>query len=129
MPTLHRSASSFPPQHRSLISNPYDAAQPARGSIGAESTVIAISQTQTVLYRILRSSSYHPFPPDFLSTRSYSWKYKRKPQFCTICLAFKRGCFEVVLDSTQPMMFIPIAQSSAVNASLQPPECLCYSRK
>jgi hypothetical protein len=40
-----------------------------------------------------------------LVTRSYSWKYKRKPQFCTICLAFKRGCFEVVLDPTWPLMY------------------------
>jgi hypothetical protein len=40
-----------------------------------------------------------------LVTRSYGWKYKRKPQFYTICLAFKWGCFEVVLDSKQPLMF------------------------
>jgi hypothetical protein len=33
----------------SLISNPCGAAQPAWGSIGAESTLIAISQAQTVL--------------------------------------------------------------------------------
>jgi hypothetical protein len=40
-----------------------------------------------------------------LVTRSYNWKYKRKPQFCTICLAFKRGFFEAVLDSMRPLMF------------------------
>jgi hypothetical protein len=40
-----------------------------------------------------------------LVTRSYCWKYKKKPQFCTICLAFKKGCFEAVLDSTRVMMF------------------------
>jgi multisubunit Na+/H+ antiporter MnhE subunit len=30
---------------------------------------------------------------------------QKKPQFCTICLALKRDCFEVVLDSMRPLMF------------------------
>jgi hypothetical protein len=34
-----------------------------------------------------------------LAIRSYGWKNQRRPQFCTICLDFKRGCFEAVLDS------------------------------
>jgi hypothetical protein len=33
-----------------------------------------------------------------LVTRSYNWMYKRKPQFCKIYLAFKRGCFKVVQE-------------------------------
>jgi hypothetical protein len=33
-----------------------------------------------------------------LATRSYSWKYQNWFQFCTIWLAFKRGCLEVVLS-------------------------------
>jgi hypothetical protein len=38
-----------------------------------------------------------------LATRSYSQKYQRGLQFCTIYLAFKRGCYEAVLDSKQPL--------------------------
>jgi hypothetical protein len=40
-----------------------------------------------------------------VSNEIYNQKYQRRPKFCTICLAFKRGYFEVVWDSTQPLMF------------------------
>jgi hypothetical protein len=40
-----------------------------------------------------------------LATRSYSWKYQSRPEFCTICLAFKKGYFEAILDSTQAHVF------------------------
>jgi hypothetical protein len=30
---------------------------------------------------------------------------EKKPQFCIICLAFKRGCFEAVLNSMRPLIF------------------------
>jgi hypothetical protein len=36
-----------------------------------------------------------------LATRFYSWKYQRRPQFCTIYLAFKKGCFVAALNSTR----------------------------
>jgi hypothetical protein len=53
-----------------------------------------------------------------LATRSYGWKYQNWFQFCTIRLAFNRGCLEVVLSKNT---LCPLGVKLSPTYILRPP--------